>query len=86
MTTNGFGSAAGAFDLPPAGRLLGLWYVKSSHGDQEWPVRVEEYKRPTFEVRIDDHDLARRSRSDITVFRRDFAALDEPTEVEPQLV
>ncbi len=48
VTTNAYGSAAGEFVLP-AGRLLGLWTLQTS-----WQgaanVRVEEYKRPTFEV------------------------------------
>ena len=48
--TNAFGSAAGAFTVPP-GRLLGQWHVVASIGGST-PVRVEEYKRPTFEVEL----------------------------------
>ncbi|MBP9143102.1 MAG: hypothetical protein KBI44_01340, partial [Thermoanaerobaculia bacterium] len=51
VTTNRFGTAAGEF-LIPAGRLLGEWTIESSL-DGETAVRVEEYKRPTFEVEVD---------------------------------
>ncbi len=52
VTTNGFGSAAGEF-VVPAGRLLGNWRIQSSlNGGTQ--VKVEEYKRPTFEVTIKD--------------------------------
>ncbi len=50
VTTNAFGSASGEFAIPP-GRLLGLWRLRASVGGQS-QVRVEEYKRPTFEVTI----------------------------------
>ncbi len=50
--TNSFGSAAGEFALP-AGRLLGSWSLGTDLGG--WvTLQVEEYKRPTFEVAIDD--------------------------------
>jgi len=58
VKTNRFGSAAGSFEIP-AGRLLGMWrlYV-GSEVDRQLAVvsllRVEEYKRPTFEVSIQD--------------------------------
>ena len=48
-TTNDFGSAAGEF-LIPAGRALGSWRLESSLGAGRATFRVEEYKRPTFEV------------------------------------
>ena len=51
-TTNDYGSAAGEFTIP-AGRLLGQWQVRSSLRGQA-VVRVEEYKRPTFEVTLLD--------------------------------
>ncbi len=51
VTTNAFGSAAGSFELP-LGRLLGRWSVHTRGGSSE--VRVEEYKRPTFEVSFKD--------------------------------
>ncbi len=49
VTTNDFGSAAGEF-LIPAGRALGSWRLESSLGGASAGIRVEEYKRPTFEV------------------------------------
>jgi len=50
--TNDFGSASGSFDIP-AGRLLGQWRLQTSFGGQSW-LRVEEYRRPTFEAEIAD--------------------------------
>lgn len=50
VTTNRFGTAAGEFPIP-AGRLLGQWTLQSSLGGAA-AVRVEEYKRPTFEVEV----------------------------------
>jgi hypothetical protein len=50
VTTNSYGTAAGEFSIP-AGRLLGAWSVRTSAGG-EAQVRVEEYKRPTFEVSL----------------------------------
>lgn len=52
VTTNSFGTASGEFFIP-SGRVLGQWYLYSSASGQV-PVRVEEYKRPTFEVRMLD--------------------------------
>jgi uncharacterized protein YfaS (alpha-2-macroglobulin family) len=49
VTTNDFGSAAGEFVIP-AGRALGTWRLTSSLGGGQAGIRVEEYKRPTFEV------------------------------------
>jgi uncharacterized protein YfaS (alpha-2-macroglobulin family) len=55
VTTNDFGSASGSFEIP-AGRLLGRWYLRTSYGGQSW-LRVEEYKRPTFEVEVADPEV-----------------------------
>lgn len=54
LSSNEFGSASGEF-LIPSGRLLGNWRVevRGSYGGQAG-VRVEEYKRPTFEVMLKD--------------------------------
>ena len=57
--TNGFGSVAGSFTVP-AGRLLGAWQVRSSLGGGAAAVRVEEYKRPTFEVTLREPEAALR--------------------------
>ncbi len=46
-----FGSAAGEFTIPAAGRLLGAWQIVTSINGQQ-SIRVEEYKRPTFEVTL----------------------------------
>lgn len=65
VTTNRFGSAAGEFVIP-AGRLLGTWQISSSnHGSSS--VRVEEYKRPTFEVGIKLPEGAVRLNQPVTV-------------------
>ncbi len=52
LETNSYGSASASFDIP-AGRLLGQWRLRTSFGGDTL-VRVEEYKRPTFEVSIGD--------------------------------
>ena len=52
LTTNEFGSASGTFTIP-AGRLLGNWHVRTSQGGSS-RLQVEEYKRPTFEVAVED--------------------------------
>ncbi len=52
VTTNEFGTASGEFTIP-AGRLLGQWRVMSSIDGQTY-IRVEEYKRPTFEAKLLD--------------------------------
>jgi uncharacterized protein YfaS (alpha-2-macroglobulin family) len=52
VTTNRFGSASGAFEVP-TGRLLGAWRLRSSRGGMT-QLRIEEYKRPTFEVALEE--------------------------------
>ncbi|MBN8231899.1 hypothetical protein JYK02_30735, partial [Corallococcus macrosporus] len=52
VRTNTFGSVAGEFDIP-SGRPLGQWTVRTSPNGYAG-VRVEEYKRPTFEVTLKD--------------------------------
>ncbi|HKF43517.1 MAG TPA: alpha-2-macroglobulin family protein [Thermoanaerobaculia bacterium] len=47
-STNSYGTASGEFRVP-AGRVLGEWRITTSAQGSS-PVRVEEYKRPTFEV------------------------------------
>ncbi|WP_224245212.1 alpha-2-macroglobulin family protein [Hyalangium gracile] len=54
VRTNTFGSAAGEFSIP-AGRVLGHWYLSTDPAGSAH-VRVEEYKRPTFEVALKDPD------------------------------
>ncbi len=52
LSTNSFGSAAGEFVIP-AGRALGGWTLRSSPSGEAY-VQVEEYKRPTFEVKWEE--------------------------------
>jgi uncharacterized protein YfaS (alpha-2-macroglobulin family) len=52
LKTNSFGSAAGELAIP-AGRLLGMWSLQTSYGGYS-QIRVEEYKRPTFEASFKD--------------------------------
>jgi uncharacterized protein YfaS (alpha-2-macroglobulin family) len=54
-TTNAFGTASGEFVIPAAGRPLGVWRLRAQP-DGHAQVRVEEYKRPTFEVAVKDPD------------------------------
>jgi uncharacterized protein YfaS (alpha-2-macroglobulin family) len=52
-STNAFGTASGEFVVPATGRPLGGWRLRSSPEGYA-DVRVEEYKRPTFEVSVKD--------------------------------
>ncbi len=49
VTTNEFGTASGEFNIPK-GRILGSWRIGTAWGAQY--IKVEEYKRPTFEVTL----------------------------------
>ncbi|MCS4300839.1 alpha-2-macroglobulin [Chryseobacterium sp. BIGb0232] len=50
LTTNEFGSYHGSFMLPK-GRLNGVFYLRTDGNSQGYKdIRVEEYKRPKFEV------------------------------------
>jgi alpha-2-macroglobulin len=55
VTTNQFGSGSGTFVIPK-GRLLGAWQLRSTYGNRGGytHLRVEEYKRPTFETKFID--------------------------------
>ncbi len=56
VSTNDFGTASGELTIPP-GRPLGHWSVQATQdGMQDGValVRIEEYKRPTFEVSLED--------------------------------
>jgi len=55
VAANEFGTAAGEFAIP-SGRVLGSWtIITSARGEAR--IRVEEYKRPTFEATIQDPKL-----------------------------
>ena len=49
VTTNEFGSYEGSFTAPPTG-LLGQMHLQDSYTQSQKYFRVEEYKRPKFEV------------------------------------
>ena len=61
LTLGEFGSAAGEFEIP-AGRLLGRYVIEVNYSDGRFSentaeyISIEEYKRPEFEVKIDDAD------------------------------
>ena len=54
VKTNRYGSASGEF-IARTGRLLGNWRIATSWGGSK-SVRVEEYKRPSFSVKINPSD------------------------------
>lgn len=54
LTTDAFGTAATEFHLPSTG-LTGHFTIVSSLGYEREAIRVEEYKRPTFEVTFDPY-------------------------------
>ncbi len=58
VATNEYGTASGSF-VVPGGRMLGSWSIETSLGGSA-QVAVEEYKRPTFEVTLEDPDEALR--------------------------
>ena len=51
VTTDKYGTCAAEFTLPSSG-LTGMFYIADSYG--RCTFRVEEYKRPTFEVKFDE--------------------------------
>ena len=51
LVTNEYGTVQGSFTAPTKG-LLGRMSINSSFGRQNAIVRVEEYKRPKFEVKM----------------------------------
>ncbi|MDR3217912.1 MAG: hypothetical protein LBU22_02875 [Dysgonamonadaceae bacterium] len=52
LTSNDYGSVFGEFILPQNG-LTGDYNLESDFADNEYHFRVEEYKRPKFEVKMD---------------------------------
>ncbi|MCP3962965.1 MAG: hypothetical protein GY719_34430 [bacterium] len=65
VVTNRYGSASGEFEIP-TGRLLGGWSIHSSLSGSTG-VRVEEYKRPTFEAEILDPESPMRLNREATL-------------------
>ena len=58
VKTNRYGTASGTFNVPP-GRVLGQWQIVTNLGGSG-PIQVEEYKRPTFEVKLKDPEAVLR--------------------------
>jgi len=52
LTSNGFGSFSGSFTAP-ADRLTGAMTLQAGDPAGQAEIRVEEYKRPKFEVKLD---------------------------------
>ncbi|MBQ1697589.1 MAG: hypothetical protein II075_06870 [Bacteroidales bacterium] len=52
LTTNEFGSIHGSFELP-VGLVNGRFMMRDYKTGQTFYINVEEYKRPTFEVKLD---------------------------------
>jgi len=68
LRTNAFGSVSGSF-VVPRGRVLGSWSLHTSL-DGHARVKVEEYKRPTFEVSLDDPETPLRLNRPVTLVGR----------------
>lgn len=79
LNTNDFGSVAGEFILPSNG-LLGYYSIKmdTEEGDNEYGIRVEEYKRPTFEVTFDKVEKTYTFGEEITVkgYAKNFSGIN----------
>ena len=71
FTSDEYGSFSGSFVLP-SNRLNGIYHITSNHGSTE--IRVEEYKRPTFEILFESVKEQYKLNSDVTV-RGSVAAL-----------
>lgn len=74
LRTNEYGTFFGYFDLPLSG-LTGQMSIASSHGSSRQYFRVEEYKRPKFEVTFDTLDGTVRLGDSVTVraYAKDYA-------------
>lgn len=66
-TTNTFGSFSGKFDLPE-GQLNGSFYLRDDKGLLYHSISVEEYKRPKFEVVLENPTTLYRLQDTISVF------------------
>ena len=66
FTTNEFGTFNGSFTAPSSG-LLGRMSIVANNVNGRTAVRVEEYKRPKFEVNIDPVEKAYRLNEVITL-------------------
>lgn len=67
VTTDKFGSASTSFALPASG-LTGNFTIRASSSVSAWAnIKVEEYKRPTFDVSFNDYNKAYSAGDTITV-------------------
>lgn len=67
VTTDQFGSASTTFSLPSSG-LTGNFTIRASSSVTAWAnIKVEEYKRPTFEVSFNDYNKAYSTGDTITL-------------------
>ena len=66
LVSNDFGSLSGSFTAP-ADRLTGAMTILSESPRGSCIVRVEEYKRPKFEVKLDPPDREYRLNDDVAV-------------------
>lgn len=64
VVTDSFGAASLDFQLPSGGRN-GSWFIHAGHGTAY--IRVEEYKRPTFEVTLEKPGTGYNSGDTVTV-------------------
>lgn len=66
LTTNAYGTFFGQVDLPSGG-LTGQMSISSSYGSGRHYFRVEEYKRPKFEVTFDTLNQVARLNENVTI-------------------
>lgn len=66
LRTNAYGTVTGTF-LAPEGGLLGSMHIESSLGNSRQYFRVEEYKRPKFEVTFKDLKEAYRLNDEVKI-------------------
>ncbi|WP_161554867.1 alpha-2-macroglobulin family protein [Ereboglobus luteus] len=67
LTTNDFGSLSGSFTVP-AGRLTGYYRISTTSGERgATGIRIEEYKRPKFEVTLPAPETAPKLDSAVTL-------------------
>ena len=69
VTTDEYGTFAADFALPTNG-LTGNYSIHTDHGNGYANIRVEEYKRPTFEVEFDEVKTKYKNGDTITVTGR----------------
>jgi uncharacterized protein YfaS (alpha-2-macroglobulin family) len=89
LKTNEFGSVSGEFILPKSG-LLGEYYIQvdCDSEDAEVYFRVEEYKRPTFDITFDKISKTYRFGEEVTIkgYARNFSGINlQDANVEYQI-